>query len=323
MCKAAMLLAGWCALAIASAGPSRARATTVTYPEGMVCGTNPDRPDRSSRLSEERFFPKAGGAIAYYRFGRGSPIVLVTGYRSTLAEWNAYFLGELAARHEVIVFDNRGVGRSVAANGDYRVQDLGSDTIALVEGLKLRDVTLLGWSMGGMIAQEAIEASPSTARRLVLIDTMPPGPPGLAVSPGALQALSGHEPDSFARIMALLFPQSVVARAEQCFMKDMFAPAGYVPPRISDSIAQQQVALMRQWHLDKGAATELHTLGIPTLVLGGTDDRILPIANDIALERMLAHAALDEVTGGGHAMMYQFPRTLARRIEAFVTNVPR
>ncbi|MGP6190560.1 MAG: alpha/beta fold hydrolase [Vulcanimicrobiaceae bacterium] len=284
----------------------------------MVCGTQAARPDRLPNVPERRLLLKAGGSIAYYRFGQGSPIVLVAGYRATLSEWNTYFLEELARHHEVVVFDNRGVGRSVGANDGYRVQDLAADTISLITGLKLQDVTLLGWSMGGMIAQQAVEQSPGIARRLILLATMPPGREAIPVPPYVMEALSRHDAGSFDRIMALLFPKPAVAQAEKCFAKEMFLPKSYASAEISEPLAQRQARLMEQWQADNAAAAGLRNVTIPTLVLGGTDDRILAPKDAVELKGLLPDAMLDEVTGGGHAVMYQFPFSLADRITHFI-----
>ncbi|WP_420992143.1 alpha/beta fold hydrolase [Cupriavidus sp. 30B13] len=298
-----------------AAGP--AAAETLAYAPGMVCGADPARPDRDDALAQ-RIAATPRGAVAYYRFGQGSPIVLVTGYRATMAEWNAYFLGELARTHEVIVFDNRGIGRSVARAGGDRLGDLSRDTGALIETLGLKDVTVLGWSMGGAVAQLLALEQPALVSRLVLLSTLPPGRASVPVSGRVEQVLSGSGKGHYERVMDLLFPPAVAPRAAQCFLKDMFTPPGYGNPAIPPAVTRQQDAMLRAWHGDDRAFGRLRQVAAPALVLAGTDDAVLAPRNARVLAQALPRATLDDVAGGGHAMMYQYPRQLAQRISAFI-----
>jgi pimeloyl-ACP methyl ester carboxylesterase len=174
-------LLAWASLtAAALCAGGAAWAQPVSWKEAMVCGADPQRPDARADLTQ-RYVITPHGTIGYYRFGQGTPIVLVTGYRATIANWNAYFLGELAKRHEVIVFDNRGIGASAPRTDAYRIEDLARDTSALMQTLRLRDVTVVGWSMGGMIVQTLLTHQPEQVRNAVLMNTAPPGPEGVPV----------------------------------------------------------------------------------------------------------------------------------------------
>src|ERR1700761_607137 len=115
-------------------------ARTVIYPAENACPVVANRPDRNPSIREQIAHTPRGD-IAYYRFGKGSPIVLQTGYRATLSEWDTAFLTGLARRHEVIVFDNRGIGRSEPDASAFTAKDMADDLDALISTLKLRDVT--------------------------------------------------------------------------------------------------------------------------------------------------------------------------------------
>jgi pimeloyl-ACP methyl ester carboxylesterase len=296
---------------------SIAQADTVTWKEDMVCGAQPQRPDRRPGLAQ-RYAVTPNGALAYYRFGQGSPIVLVTGYRATMSEWNAYFLEELARRHEVVVFDNRGIGGSVWSAGSYRVDDLARDTLTLIETLRLRDVTLVGWSMGGMIAQTLLMQRPSQIRDAVLMNTAPPGPHGEAVPADVMGVLSGSAGAGFGQIMSALFPANVEQQAQRCFVGDMFKPADYGPVRIPAKVTQAQDGLLGAWTADAQAFRRLDQFGVPTLVVSALDDEVLQPRNGFALHAAIPGSSLVEAKDAGHAMMYQYPRALAQRIGEFV-----
>lgn len=292
----------------------------VTYRQDMLCGAAALRPDRDAALLEQVLRTPAG-SIGYYRFGHGSPIVLITGYRASMAEWNAYFLGELAKNHEVIIFDNRGVGRSQIRGTNYGIEDLARDTATLIKDLRLKDATVLGWSMGGAIAQQLAIDEPALVKRLVLMSSAPPGQPGAAVSASASRALSGSGQGHFQRVMDILFPPAAQQQAIRCFVGDMFRPAGYAAP-ISNEVTIAQGKILQEWTQDDMALRQLSHLTLPVLVLAGVDDEVVAPSNALAFGRIFPQAVLVDVAAGGHAMMYQYPRSLAERIGDFIAQQP-
>jgi pimeloyl-ACP methyl ester carboxylesterase len=294
-----------------------AHAAPVAWKEDMVCGKDPQRPDHQPGLAQ-RYVVTPNGAIAYYSFGQGNPIVLVTGYRATIANWNAYFLGELAKHHRVIVLDNRGIGGSVSQATRYGMADLARDTLTLIQTLKLRDVTLVGWSMGGMVAQTLLMQHPDRIRDAVLMNTAPPGHGGDAVPADVMRILSGAPGTTFGQVMSVLFPANVEEQAEQCFARDMFKPADYGPVRVPAQVAQSQDALLGEWSADKQAFRRLRGIKVPVLVLSSQNDAVLAPANAAALNKAIPRSSLVEASDAGHAMMYQYPRALAQRIIKFI-----
>jgi pimeloyl-ACP methyl ester carboxylesterase len=294
-----------------------AHATPVTWNEDMVCGKDPQRPDHQPGLAQ-RYVVTPNGTIAYYSFGQGSPIVLVTGYRATISNWNAYFLGELAKHHQVIVLDNRGIGGSVSETRRYGMADLAQDTLTLIQTLKLRDVTLVGWSMGGMVAQTLLMQHPGRIRDAVLMNTAPPGHSGDAVPADIMRILSGSPGTTFGQVMSVLFPPNAEKQAEQCFARDMFKPADYGSVRVSAQVTQSQDALLGEWKADEQAIGRLRGIKVPTLVLSAQNDAVLTPANAAALNKAIPRSSLVEASDAGHAMMYQYPRALAQRIMTFI-----
>jgi pimeloyl-ACP methyl ester carboxylesterase len=294
-------------------------AESVTFKDGMVCGTNVSRPDHDPAIHEQ-IAHTDNGTIGYYRFGQGSPIVLVTGFRATIAEWNTYFLGELAKSHEVIVFDNRDIGKSNNSSTHYRLQDLSSDTDALIKTLGLKNVTLLGWSMGGMAAQQLALGHPPGIDRLILLSTVPPGQEAIPPSPYVEQLLSGEKGATFDKIMDVLFPPDAQERAKKCFILDMFKPSDYGATKISQKVTSAQKNILQNWQSNNQLLDRLHSLNLPTLILAGESDDVLPPENAARLSHLIPHSRLIEVQDGGHAMMYQYPAQLARLIDDYLAQ---
>lgn len=310
-----------CLCVVLMCGALPAQADDIAFAKSGICGLDLPRPDRDAALRQQ-VVPGRNGPIAYYRFGRGTPVVLITGYRASIAEWDAFFLGELAQHHEVIVFDNRGVGGSSALPGRYGVEygmrDMADDAADVISHLGLRRVTVVGWSMGGMIAQQ-LALGPASARlgRLVLISTAAPGAQGVPLRREVGEVLSSHGPDAFARIMGVLFPPDAVEDAKRCFGGDMFRPPGYRATPVSDDVSAQQNRAIQRWFANDDAARALGKLAVPTLVVTGAQDDVLSVENSRTLARIIAHARLAIVADAGHALMFQYPVELGKMVSEF------
>jgi pimeloyl-ACP methyl ester carboxylesterase len=302
--------------------PASAFARDIRFPAENTCSGFAHRPDRDPALRQQIAHTPSGD-IAYYRFGHGSPVVLQTGFRATIAEWNVEFLAALANKHEVIVFDNRGVGRSQPGASSFTVEDMAGDAAALIDALHLRDVTAIGWSMGGAVVQQLAIDRPAALRRIVLMNAPAPGRLGVPVPPTIAAVLSGVPGTTFASVMRVLFPPSAFDAAQQCFRANMFSPADYGSPAITPTVTQGQSALLSDWAGDNASAVALKAVQADTLVVTGADDVVLPRQNSDALVRLIAGARLMVVASAGHAMMYQYPDALAALINSFIQQTDR
>ncbi|WP_277184521.1 alpha/beta fold hydrolase [Caballeronia sp. BR00000012568055] len=296
-------------------------AEDLSFGPSQLCGLTATRAD-ASPAAQQKIAQGRNGPIAYVRFGHGAPLLLITGYRATMSEWNAYFLGELARHHDVIVFENRGIGDSKAQPGrygpDYGIRDMAADAADLIAALKLSRVDVVGWSMGGMIAQQLALDAPAKVESLTLITTAPPGPQAVPLTPQVQAVLSESGAGAFGKIMAVLFPANAVADATQCFVGDMFKPRGYPKASVPDAVAAQQNQAMSRWFADSSAADALRRSPVRALVISGANDDVLNDANGRYLEKLIPRARLITVDDAGHALMYQYPIELARHIDAFV-----
>ena len=107
--------------------------------------------------------------IAYKTFGKGDPIIMINGYSFAMDSWDPVLLRKLAANHTLIIFDNRGIGNTTS--GDEKVYSIGlfaNDTAGLLEALKISKADVLGWSMGGAIAQELALNYPDRIGKLIV-----------------------------------------------------------------------------------------------------------------------------------------------------------
>ena len=296
-----------------------AHARTASYPHEAACVAPPETSSIYAS-HHEQIADTSRGPLAYYRFGHGSPLLLVTGYRATMSEWDATFLAELAKHHDVIVFDNRGIGRSMPNASSFTIDDMASDTAALIDTLALKHATVVGWSMGGSIVQQLAIDKPQAIGKMVLMSALAPGRTGTPVPADVMAKLAGGPGVTFNDVMAVLFPASSVKDAERCFAKDMFKPSGYPSPAISGVVTDGQTVALEAWETDDKAPDALRSVRIDTLVLSGDDDAVVVKENAAALTRLLPHAHLLLVKQAGHAMMYQYPVALARAIGSFARH---
>ncbi len=134
---------------------------------------------------------RPGRTIAWAALGDGPPQLLINGYAGTGADWDPSFLGLLAARHRVICPDNAGLGRSTLAGEEVvgGAAGMAADMVALLDALGVDQAAVVGWSMGGFVAQSLVRAAPARVTTLALISTHTGGPDCVDAEPGVFRRL--------------------------------------------------------------------------------------------------------------------------------------
>lgn len=251
--------------------------------------------------------------------GDGPPLVLIMGYGGAMYEWDPALLERLADQRRVVVFDNRGVATTSGPTAGMTIETMADDTAGLIEALDLGRVDLLGWSMGGNIAQEVALRHPEVVNRLILSATDPGGPKAVQPSAAVLELLeSAKEAD----LIKAIFPQT---RAGKSAAKSYLTRVGAQPGlqasyfEISPETIRAQIAAEDAWSDPGGGAyASLGQITQPTLVLGGALDRVeLPVNSRIIAGR-IPSSLLKLYPGAGHAFMYQYPALVAKNVGAFL-----
>jgi len=288
---------------VACASPSRDRTVSASLPESArVVVSAP------VRLAHTRL-----GTVGYRVVGAGPPLILITGYTATINGWDPRFVGALAEHYRVVIFDNAGVGRTRALPAPLTIDAMANQTSALIGALGLNRPDVLGWSMGGTIAQALAVLHPAQVRRLVLCATFPGSGTIAQPSQAAVQALTSG---NVQKVMADLFPANQTP-ARQAYLA---ATAAYPPhaPAPAAAIAAQEHAV-NVWLLGTDpAGQKTATISAPTLIADGTDDRLDPVANDYALAQLIGGAKLKLYPDAGHAFLFQDEKAFVPLIEAFL-----
>jgi pimeloyl-ACP methyl ester carboxylesterase len=277
-------------------------------------------PVHSTRVADVR--------LAWRRLGTGPPLVLIMGLGGTLDVWSPSFLLALSRDHSVIVFDNRGMGRSGDGRRPVTIETMADDTAALMRELGYREYGVLGFSMGSLVAQEVALRHPDQVRALVLYATTPGGseavldagagsgtgeaggtPAGPAASP-APQASAGPAVASLFELARRLFPEEY-RRAHPDFLDLVPKPRSLYDVRGFG----RQIGALAAW---RGSWTRLPRLRMPVLLLSGAEDELTPPVNVVRMAARIPRSWLVRIAGGGHGVMYQYPQRVARVVATFL-----
>jgi pimeloyl-ACP methyl ester carboxylesterase len=262
----------------------------------------------------------AGGMdFAYRELGpkTGVPLVLVTHLAAILDNWDPRVVDGLAAKHRVITFDNRGVGASTGTT-PKTIQAMATDAVTFIRALGLTQVDLLGFSMGGMIAQVIVQNEPQLVRKLILAGTGPAGGEGITnvtkVShlDTARALLTLQDPKQF-----LFFTRTRNGRqAGKQFLARLKERTDNRDKAISLKSYFAQLAAIHSWGLER--PQDLSGIHQPVLVANGESDRMVPTTNSLDLARRLPDSDLVIYPDAGHGGIFQFHEQFVAKALAFL-----
>jgi len=244
------------------------------------------------------FATSRGGTKIFYEVsGDGPPVVLIQGLGLSSRFWFD-IPGRLARQYRTVVLDNRGVGRSDKPFGPYSMGLLAGDVLAVMDAAGVATATLVGISLGGMIAQHVAVRHPERVTGLVLLATTPGLPHGTLPSLEVLAALvslpfgrSGSA-GAFAR---LLLPEKLMPRARELFSR---WPDALAKDPVSPTVFLAQLAAAAGHSL----GWRLNEIRCPTVVVAGAEDVLIPPSNSRVLARRIPGAVLEIIPEVGHAV---------------------
>ena len=242
-----------------------------------------------------------GITLAYQDLGTGTPLVLINGFASTMDMWSPPVLAALASRFRIIIFDHRGTGYSSASDDPFSITLFAGDTLALMDVLGIARAPIIGLSMGASIAQELVLAHPDRVDRLVLVAGTCGGSEAVQMAPLVRETLSdksGTSLDLANRMFSVLFTRDWLA------VHDPWQYCPDVRETTSVESAARQAEAFYSW---PGSFSRLPQIRLPTLVVTGTDDVVIPPANAFTLAGRIPGARLVQFPDAGHGLMYQCP----------------
>jgi pimeloyl-ACP methyl ester carboxylesterase len=260
--------------------------------------------------------PVDGAQLAYRRVGSGPALLVLNGFAATSADWDPSFIDGLASSNELILLDHRGMGGSTDNGKPFDIAQLADDAAHAMETLGFDRVSLLGWSMGGFVAQMLALQHPDRVTKLVLLSTDPGGTDADRASGAVWSQLidtAGTPAEQARRLLFLLFPSDVA----ETFYRDFGSVVAAARERLSPDLVKRQAAAMDAWHRN-GIANRLRELNATALIATGTEDVVIPPSNALKLVNAIPAAWLAQFPRGGHAFIAQYPSPLASLINGFL-----
>jgi pimeloyl-ACP methyl ester carboxylesterase len=246
------------------------------------------------------------------------------GYSGTMDFWDPVVLGDLASHYEVIIFDNRGMGSTGASDREFTIEQFADDTAGLMDALKIKKVHVLGWSMGTNIAIDFALRYPDKVNKLILYAADCGGKEAIQPSPDVIDMMrqstdTTSNPREIAeRLVNLLFPEKWLRENPDLWKYYSAAATSAIPTETSrKQNIDRQFKAMETW---QGAYTRLPRLTRPTLLITGTDDILTPPQNSQILASRIPGARLLQIKGGGHGLMYQYPKRFSQAVLTFLED---
>jgi len=265
-----------------------------------------------------QFLEVNGIRFAYRRFGRKGtvPLVFNQHFTGTIDYWDPAVTDGLAKSREVILFNNAGVASS-SGEVPTSFPEMGANAIAFIKALDLSQVDVLGFSIGGMVAQEIAYQGKDLVRRLILVGTGPRGV-DMAASRSAEIFGAAYNPPEHLWLSVHFSPSPASQAAGHAFLKRKWERKDRDPEMTVEGIAHQREAIGKYMAQSAGVLDYLKDVRQPTLVVQGSNDVIIPTINSYTLQQSLPNAQLIIYPDANHGSFYQYPELFVSHATEFL-----
>ncbi|PRF77400.1 alpha/beta hydrolase [Burkholderia multivorans] len=270
-----------------------------------------------------RYVDASGVRYAYRRFGNdggGRPLLCLQHFTGTLDNWDPAIVDALARDREIILFENAGVGRS-GGQVPTSVAQMADHVLRFVDALSLDTLHILGFSLGGFLAQEIAIARPALVERMIVSGSAPEGGEGAGMDrPELLAIYTDAEMPMSEKLKRLFFPATQEGQAAAgAFVVRLAARSAEPDLPEGPEVASAQLQAMIAWANWSGdVAQKLSRIRQPVLVTNGDDDRMIPTANSFVLAQGLPNATLIVYPNSGHGALFQYAQTYVAHVTEFL-----
>lgn len=267
------------------------------------------------------FIDVKGTKFAYRSFGQqhGVPIVFLQHFTGTLDNWDPALTNELAKTHPVILFDNRGVGSSEGET-PVTVAQMADDAYDFINALALKKVYLLGFSLGGFIAQELAERYPELVSKVILAGTGPKGSEGVTKIVDVVTAGMSDGPAKVLRNIFFTKTSNGIEAGEQFLERLQLRKENRDTPTASATVNAQATAIITYGYEKDSEYQQLRNIKQPVLVVNGTNDLIVPSVNSYTLSQHLINSKLILWSDSGHGALFQYSQDFVKEVNSFLTG---
>lgn len=258
-----------------------------------------------------------GIRFAYRRLGsdQGVPVVLLQHFTGTMDAWDPAVVNALSADRPVIVFDNAGVGSSSGTVPD-NVEKQTQDAEAFITALGLPEVDLLGFSLGGFLAQVMAAHTKINVRRLIIAGSAPKGGEEHLLQV-VEEAFSKNARD--VRLPLFFTPSKESQQAGEAFVDRTLARTRDPDPDSGENVSNPQAASIIGWCAEPDPNhASLKAIKQPTLIIHGSDDTMFPSINAYEMFKAMTSATLIIYPDSGHGALFQYPETFVAHVKTFL-----
>lgn len=261
-----------------------------------------------------------GITFAYRELGKqngGTPVVFLVHLAAVMDNWDPRVVDGIASNHHVIVFDNKGLGASSGKSAES-IEEMADDATTFIKAFGFKQVDLLGFSMGGMVAQEIVLKDPQLVRKMILAGTGPAGGVGISTvgRVANFDLLRGYvtfqDPKQF--LFFTRTPNGI--KAGKDFLKRLKERTENRDKEITIPAYMAQLRALKAWGNKKPA--DLSVVKIPVLVINGDNDRMIPTPNTYDLAKRLPNSTLVIYPDAGHGGIFQFYADFVPKANAFL-----
>ena len=265
-----------------------------------------------------QFVEANGIRFAYRRFGKPGtvPLVMNMHYTGTMDHWDPAVTDGLAQEREVILFDNAGVSASSGQTPDS-FGGMAANAIAFIRALGLAEVDVLGFSIGGMVAQEIAVQAPELVRRLILVGTGPRGADMAASQSKAIFSASYENPEDV-WLKVHFLPSAASQAAGRAFLARKWRRQDRDPAVSAETVAAQGEAIGKHIAQHEGVLDYLKDIRQPTLIVQGSNDVIIPTSNSYTMQQLIPNAQLILYPDSNHGSFFQYPELFAAQANQFL-----
>jgi pimeloyl-ACP methyl ester carboxylesterase len=274
----------------------------------------------SLETAPNEFVEASGIKFAYRRVGphEGTPLICLQHFTGTMDSWDPVVVNGLAKTRPVIVFDNSGVGKSSGKTPD-NVAQMAADAGQFIAKLGFAQVDLLGYSLGGFIAQLLAAQSPGLVRKAILVGTAPQG--GEEHLLEVLKETFSHKEAPDVRLPLFFTPSEASQAAGRAFLSRASVRTVDRDPESGTAISDPQAKALIDWCASKDPSNAiLSAIKQPVLVVCGSDDTMLPDANAYFMFKHLKNAQLILYPDSGHGALFQYAEFFVAHTQLFLNS---
>ncbi len=261
--------------------------------------------------------------LAYYTKGQGEPLLMINGFLSTMSLWDPALLDELSKNHQLVLFDNRGVGLSTDSKENHTTMpQMADDAAGLIKALGYKKVNILAWSMGARIGQQLLIRHPELISKAVLCAANPGGRHEIPASKDVERKLNNPNVPEMEKL-GLVFTNNDAGRkaATEVLSRIKAAvTAGTMPNDFAvskETTRRQDRARTTLWRNDQENFKQLKSIKAPVLLTDGRYD-VIDIPKNSALMATQIPFSWLAYFDGGHAFLFQDYKKFADTVNVFL-----